>query len=98
VYIIDDTNAASAGVIISGDLLSTDGNWIGQKVMFQGGASMVSSALSLEVHAIEKASYSTYDGTVTSAAVSLSDTGEYASFEWTGFGWRVTGNHESIVT
>ena len=98
VYEIDDTNAASADVILSMDVLSTDGKFIGQKVMFIGGASMVSSAASIELHAIQKAQFSTYAGTVTSAAASLSDTGEYVALEWNGVNWTVLGGHESIPT
>lgn len=94
----DSALADSAGGILSGDLLSTDGKFIGQKVMFIGGATLVDQIVCLEPHDIMKANYSTYAGTVTSAVVELSDTGEYASFEFNGVVWQAIGGHQSLIS
>lgn len=98
VYQFDDGSAATNGNIISTDILSTDGNWGGQKLLFRGSATLISNAVSAEVHAVNKGMSSTIASPLTSIAVNISADAEYMAIEFDGYMWQFLGGHENFAS
>jgi len=98
VYRFSDGASASAGVIMSTNILVADGNVIGKKFKIEADAALISTAYSIVISTVAKAFYSTYDGTVASALIAVSADGDYFMFEFTGDRWRQIGGHEAAVT
>jgi hypothetical protein len=98
VYQFDDGSAATNGNIISADMLSTDGSWGGQKVLFRGSSTLISNAVSIEVHAGMKGMSSTITNTCGTVAINISANGEYFAFEYDQGYWRAIGGHENFAS
>lgn len=97
-YRFSDGAAASAGVIISTNILAAAGNCIGKKFKLKGDAALISTAVSIVVSTVAKACYSTYALAATSALCAVSADGDYFTFEFDGAKWRQISGHEAAAT